>query len=153
MPLTGTNSISNSQYPIDIRVVHSEKGRSKQLNLGASHARGKILLFVHGDTRLPVGYDAMVRRCLVAGNQSRGRKRRVVAGAFSFEIEDKEQVLLNYGKAILEYSTNLRAKYLQMPYGDQVISGCLCIFLPFINILISVPILLDRCLPIATWIS
>jgi rSAM/selenodomain-associated transferase 2 len=36
------------------KVLMSEKGRAKQMNLGAENASGKTLLFLHGDTLLPI---------------------------------------------------------------------------------------------------
>lgn len=37
------------------RVIKGPRGRARQMNLGASHARAGILLFLHADTILPVG--------------------------------------------------------------------------------------------------
>jgi len=34
--------------------IFSEKGRAKQMNAGASAARGEILIFLHADTELPI---------------------------------------------------------------------------------------------------
>lgn len=34
----------------DIRLISSEKGRAKQMNLGAQNAKGNILYFLHADT-------------------------------------------------------------------------------------------------------
>lgn len=41
--------------PYADRVVQAEKGRAVQMNAGASVARGRVLLFLHADTRLPPG--------------------------------------------------------------------------------------------------
>jgi hypothetical protein len=71
---------------------------------------------VTGDTSVPVGYDIMIRSVLQVNST-------VIAGAFRFQIEDKEQVLSKIGKRLTEWNTNFRAKYFQMPYGDQ------CLFL------------------------
>ena len=37
------------------KIVHSQKGRYMQLNVGAKASRGDILLFLHSDTNLPKG--------------------------------------------------------------------------------------------------
>lgn len=37
------------------KVLLSEKGRAKQMNLGSENAAGKFLLFLHSDTFFPVG--------------------------------------------------------------------------------------------------
>ncbi|NMG76361.1 TIGR04283 family arsenosugar biosynthesis glycosyltransferase [Aromatoleum diolicum] len=34
-------------------VLHSARGRARQMNTGAAHASGRALLFLHADTRLP----------------------------------------------------------------------------------------------------
>ncbi|MGA1869903.1 MAG: glycosyltransferase [bacterium] len=36
-------------------MITSEKGRGRQMNAGARHAKGDILLFLHADTLLPFG--------------------------------------------------------------------------------------------------
>ena len=35
------------------RIIMSERGRARQMNAGATHARSDILLFLHADTQLP----------------------------------------------------------------------------------------------------
>src|SRR3989338_6714246 len=35
------------------QVIHSERGRARQMNAGAAVAQGDILLFLHADTLLP----------------------------------------------------------------------------------------------------
>lgn len=37
----------------DFRLLHSEKGRAKQMNLGAAESTGDILFFLHCDSELP----------------------------------------------------------------------------------------------------
>jgi rSAM/selenodomain-associated transferase 2 len=54
----------------------AERNRARQLNLGASKARGRIFLFLHADTFLPLGglkkiIDAIDRRGAVGGAFSR----------------------------------------------------------------------------------
>lgn len=36
----------------DVRVIHTEKGRGKQLSIGAENARGERLIFIHADSKL-----------------------------------------------------------------------------------------------------
>ena len=47
-----------------IRVISSPKGRAHQMNVGAKAATGEILLFLHADTVLPLGFEQMVRSTL-----------------------------------------------------------------------------------------
>ncbi len=91
-------------------VVQSPRGRAVQMNAGARISRGNHLLFLHADTRLPDGYSKHIRRIL---NDS------AVAGAFRFGIAQPFS-----GRRLVEWMTNLRARYLQMPYGDQAIFIC-----------------------------
>jgi rSAM/selenodomain-associated transferase 2 len=46
------------------RVIHSELGRAQQLNMGARHARGDILLFLHADARIDRGALEELRRVM-----------------------------------------------------------------------------------------
>ncbi|NNE02299.1 MAG: glycosyltransferase family 2 protein [Eudoraea sp.] len=42
-------------------VVHSEKGKAKQMNLGAMLAKGTILYFLHADTFPPKHFDTAIK--------------------------------------------------------------------------------------------
>jgi rSAM/selenodomain-associated transferase 2 len=59
-----------------VRVVLAGTSRATALNLGARAASGQALLFIHADSKLPVGFDEMVLRAL--------DKPDVVGGAFDF---------------------------------------------------------------------
>jgi len=89
-----------------IKVTSSSPGRGRQMNSGASAARSEILLFVHGDTKLPNDY----RDLILAGLHGPG----VVAGAFGFGIREPFA-----GRAFVEWTTNTRSRLFQLPYGDQ----------------------------------
>src|SRR4028118_244655 len=47
-----------------VQVLSSPPGRACQMNAGATSAAGDILLFLHADTRLPPGFDTLVRQVL-----------------------------------------------------------------------------------------
>ena len=89
-----------------VTLVASERGRGKQMNAGASIAKGETLLFLHGDTVLPRGYHTQILKVL----ESQG----VVAGAFQLSIRGKLLSLRAIEKVV-----NLRSRFLQMPFGDQ----------------------------------
>jgi rSAM/selenodomain-associated transferase 2/rSAM/selenodomain-associated transferase 1 len=89
-------------------VLHSERGRSAQMNAGAAAARGTVLLFLHADSHLPPDFVRHVRRTLAAPG--------TVAGAFALEIEPSSP-----GMRICASTTNLRSRALGLPYGDQAI--------------------------------
>jgi len=48
-------------------VAASEKGRARQMNQGAEHSEGSILLFLHADTVLPKAALAQIRKAIDAG--------------------------------------------------------------------------------------
>jgi len=87
-------------------VIACRPGRGRQMNAGAAVAGGRILLFLHADTRLPAGYAGFVRRALAS--------RRVAAGAFSLKIDVQRPAL-----RFIEKVANFRSRILKMPYGDQ----------------------------------
>jgi rSAM/selenodomain-associated transferase 2 len=89
-----------------VTLVSSERGRGRQMNVGASMAKGEILLFLHGDTILPRGYHAQIHSVLALPG--------IVAGAFQLSINGKLLSLRAIEKVV-----NLRSKILQMPFGDQ----------------------------------
>ncbi|KZL50279.1 glycosyltransferase [Nodularia spumigena CENA596] len=100
-----TVSIAQS---LGVKVISSPPGRAVQMNAGAMAARGDILLFLHADTRLPAGFDSMVRSAL--------QQPQTVAGAFSLRI-DADYWALRW----VEKGVNWRSHFYQMPYGDQAI--------------------------------
>lgn len=100
----GTVAIAKS---LDVQVV-SAAGRARQMNAGAQVATGDILLFLHGDTRLPAGFDRMVTSAL--------SQPGTIAGAFELRIEGNF-----WGRVAVEKMVNWRSHTLGMPYGDQAI--------------------------------
>lgn len=89
-------------------VLYSTPGRACQMNTGAAIATGEILLFLHGDTQLPVGFEKMVRQCL--------RTPGTVAGAFELKIDGEDSPL-----RAIETWVHWRSHLGQLPYGDQAI--------------------------------
>jgi len=91
-----------------IRKIRSKKGRAVQMNEGARHALGDILLFLHADTALPVdAIESIVNVFATPG---------VVGGAFTLGIDSGRKVF-----RIIERATNWRNRLLNIPYGDQAI--------------------------------
>jgi len=91
----------------DVVKISSEKGRAKQMNVGASVARGKILIFLHADTELPIGalkkMDAVV-------------EKGYMAGAFDLGIQSNQLIF-----KVIAFLGSLRSRLTRIPYGDQAI--------------------------------
>ncbi len=90
------------------RLLVTEPGRATQMNWGARHASGEILLFLHADTLLPAGALEEVESCL--GGEG------VVAGAFRLQLVGDKK-----GLGLVSWGANLRSRLLQLPYGDQAL--------------------------------
>ncbi|WP_019668978.1 TIGR04283 family arsenosugar biosynthesis glycosyltransferase [Eudoraea adriatica] len=57
-----------SQY--DVLVLHSEKGRARQMNLGAENAKGEVLYFLHADTFPPKNFDKIILNAIKKGTKT-----------------------------------------------------------------------------------
>ena len=88
------------------RVYEISGGRAAQMNFGAAKARGAILLFLHADTLLPDNFDGLASDCLATSG--------TVAGAFEFATDEPTASM-----RLIATAANLRARWLQLPYGDQ----------------------------------
>jgi rSAM/selenodomain-associated transferase 2 len=55
------------------RVIAAARGRSLQMNAGATAARGDVLLFLHADTQLPENADRLVLDGLAVSDRVWGR--------------------------------------------------------------------------------
>lgn len=88
------------------RLIVSNRGRGKQLALGAQAARGDWFLFIHADTLLPLDWREVVERHV---RQHPGR-----AACFRFELADRA-----WQARFIERMVSLRIRLLGLPYGDQ----------------------------------
>ncbi len=66
-------------------VLGKVRQRAAQMNLGAKHARGDVLLFLHGDTVLPMSALAQIEAAL--------SNPRVVGGAFARRYDSPSRLL------------------------------------------------------------
>jgi rSAM/selenodomain-associated transferase 2 len=89
-------------------VVDSPPGRAFQMNAGASHAAGELLVFLHADCLLPAAAGEELRR--IVADES------VEYGAFRHRIASSRAAF-----RLIEACDNLRARWLKLPYGDQAI--------------------------------
>lgn len=90
------------------QIVYAPRGRARQMNAGAQHAQGEILLFLHADTRLPT--NAVERITDVLADS------RVVGGGFALRFDAQ-----GWMYEIIARSTNLRSRLRQVFTGDQAI--------------------------------
>jgi rSAM/selenodomain-associated transferase 2 len=89
------------------RLFHAAKrGRGEQMNLGASHAHGEVLLFLHADSLLPS--DAAVRIQEAIG------RCEIVGGAFRHRFQER-----TLGLGLVSAFSNLRSRLRHSFYGDQ----------------------------------
>jgi len=87
------------------RVINSEKrGRAIQMNIGAHHACGEVLVFLHADSCLPRNGLSLLRSKLV--------DPRIIGGTFSLKF-DSQKILLR----LIAFLTRFRFRFFH--YGDQ----------------------------------
>ncbi|MFP8834033.1 TIGR04283 family arsenosugar biosynthesis glycosyltransferase [Hydrogenophaga sp. XSHU_21] len=89
-----------------LRVLPSPRGRARQMNLGAAHAAGDVLLFLHADTVLPEGALAAVAEAL--------RATGAVWGRFDVVIEGRHPML-----RVVAALMNRRSRWTGIATGDQ----------------------------------
>ena len=94
--------------PLCDRVIESQRGRARQMNAGAGAADGRVLLFLHADTRLPSGWNEMVLDALVRREREWGR--------FDVRLDGAHPML-----RVVERAMNLRSRLSGIATGDQAI--------------------------------
>ncbi len=87
------------------QVVHSTRGRARQMNAGAAQARHDTLLFLHADTTLPERADAAIARALERGARW---------GRFDVRIEGRSVWL-----PMVAWFMNQRSRLSGIATGDQ----------------------------------
>ena len=75
-------------------VLHSEKGRAKQMNLGAKKAKGDILYFLHADTLPPKNFDQHIIYAITNKNE---------AGCFQMRF-DSDNIILRFFAGFTKYN-------------------------------------------------
>ena len=89
------------------QVVHSPRGRARQMNAGAARARHDTLLFLHADTRLPAAADAAIAQALQGGARW---------GRFDVRIEGRSAWL-----PVVAWFMNRRSRLSGIATGDQAL--------------------------------
>ena len=94
--------------PLCDRVLDAPRGRARQMNVGAGVASGRVLLFLHADTRLPPDWSRMVRGALGDHGREWGR--------FDVRLDGVHPML-----RVVERAMNLRSRLSGIATGDQAI--------------------------------
>ena len=93
---------------VGARVMESPRGRARQLEAGWRATGAEVVLFLHADTRLPLGWADAVRAALADPS--------VAGGAFQLRFDER-----TLGLRIVEWGAHRRAAWAGLPYGDQAI--------------------------------
>jgi rSAM/selenodomain-associated transferase 2 len=88
----------------DVRLIHTEAGRARQMNAGAEAATADVLLFLHADSRLPDGWDRAIAALPPA----------TVGGWFRFALDDPA-----WQARAIERGVAWRVRLFRLPFGDQ----------------------------------
>ncbi|HEY8037780.1 MAG TPA: TIGR04283 family arsenosugar biosynthesis glycosyltransferase [Methylobacter sp.] len=105
-----TENQPTNSYPhthLADKIISSAKGRARQMNIGASHANGDILIFLHADTYLPENPLQLIEQHISNGKQW---------GRFDIQLSGSH-FMLN----IIASMMNLRSRLTGIATGDQVI--------------------------------
>jgi rSAM/selenodomain-associated transferase 2 len=91
-----------------VHYLAASRGRARQMNAGARVARGDVLVFLHADTRLPVGALDAVARAMA--------DPRVVGGRFDVRFDTPRPVM-----RMVAWFINRRSRVSGIATGDQAI--------------------------------
>jgi rSAM/selenodomain-associated transferase 2 len=91
-----------------LRLLTAPKGRASQMNIGAKHATGDWLLFLHADTVLPNG--ALAQLNMMEADQT------IQAGGFMHQFSGDDWRL-----KLISFLDNFRCIRSRIIYGDQAL--------------------------------
>ncbi|MES2564354.1 MAG: TIGR04283 family arsenosugar biosynthesis glycosyltransferase [Pseudomonadota bacterium] len=89
-------------------VLSAPRGRATQMNAGAERAHGEVLLFLHADSRLPWGAEALVLDGLARSDKQWGRFDVTISGG---------HYLFPFIAALM----NVRSRWTGIATGDQAL--------------------------------
>ena len=109
----------------------SGSGRGPALNIGAKHATGRVLFFLHSDTRTPHEWDRQIL-AQFGGHATANSCARVHATCFRFAFDksglkasnamDRHPPPPYMALLPVKWMVNLRTRWCKLPYGDQGIA-------------------------------
>lgn len=91
-----------------VQIIHSERGRARQMNRGARQASGEVLLFLHADTRLPASVFSDITAAL--------SDTRYLGGRFDVVLDGSHWMLPLVGRMI-----SYRSRISKVGTGDQAL--------------------------------
>lgn len=100
------NTLTISAALVD-KTLSCDKGRAKQMNCGAQHANGEILIFLHADTYLPENTLDLI---------SQNISNQKVWGRFDIKLTGSHWLL-----PVISQMMNWRSRFTGIATGDQVI--------------------------------
>lgn len=92
--------------PLSDRVISTSPGRARQMNAGAEHASGDVLLFLHADTILPQDAGHLVLDSLLRTGRAWGR--------FDVRLTGQRMIF-----RVIERMMNWRSRMTGIATGDQ----------------------------------
>ena len=107
-----TDGTAGRAEALGARVVVAPRGRARQMNAGAGHAAGSVLMFLHADTVLPRDADLLVHGALSASGHSTPR----LWGRFDVSITGRPVML-----KVIAAMMNWRSRLSGIATGDQAI--------------------------------
>ncbi|WP_026602393.1 TIGR04283 family arsenosugar biosynthesis glycosyltransferase [Methylomonas sp. 11b] len=93
--------------PLVDLVLPSQRGRARQMNLGAEHAQAEVLLFLHADTRLPERAAELIMSAVAQG---------AAWGRFDVQFDSPQAIF-----KLIAYLMNARSRLTGIATGDQAI--------------------------------
>ena len=96
-------------------VLSGSPGRALQMNLGAAHARGELLLFLHADTQLPHSALQTLPSLFDHGEPGWGR--------FDVRLSGSRRAF-----RVIEWAMNIRSRLTGIATGDQGLFVCRALF-------------------------
>ncbi len=99
------DTVAQAQPRADL-VITAPRGRARQMNAGAAHARGEILFFLHADSIPPREADGLIINSLARSRRGWGR--------FDVAIDGRHPLL-----RAVERLMNLRSRLTGIATGDQ----------------------------------
>lgn len=99
----------------EVKILATAAGRAQQMNKGAAEASGELLLFLHADTRLPVGSIKQLAALVDDPGFAWGGFHQAFSGS-------------GYSLRFISWLTNARCLLTRVFYGDQAMFVCRSVF-------------------------